>query len=99
MKSLLLSLALCFIPFLAVADDVPAFNALQAATVAQADLESRGLQASVYIAEIVYRKAALLGEAEHWEVLWSKEFDAQTEGRKEIGLKVKMDGTYTRSVR
>ena len=26
-------------------------------------------------------------------------FDAQTEGRKEIGLKIKMDGTYTRSVR
>jgi hypothetical protein len=31
--------------------------------------------------------------------MWSKELPAQTEGRKEIGLKIKMDGSYTRSVR
>jgi hypothetical protein len=47
-----------------------------------------------------FKEAGLLGgEPDHWEVMWSKEIPAQTEGRKEIGLKVKMDGTYSRSVR
>ena len=47
-----------------------------------------------------HSQAGLLGgEPDHWEVMWSKEIPAQTEGRKEIGLKVKMDGTYSRSVR
>lgn len=99
MKPLLLSLLLaCFVPSLHA--DAPALKAADAATIAQGDLAARGLEATVYIAEMVYKEAKLLGgEPAHWEVLWSKEFDAQTEGRKEIGLKVKMDGSYTRSVR
>lgn len=82
------------------ADEAPALKAPDAAAIAQGDLVSRGLDSSVYIAELIYKGSRLLGgEPAHWEVMWSKEFDAQTEGRKEIGLKIKMDGTYTRSVR
>ncbi len=82
------------------ASDVPALKAADAATIAQGDLASRGLEATVYIAEVVYKKPGLLGgDPAYWEILWSKEFDAQTPGRKEFGLKVKMDGTFTRSVR
>lgn len=100
MKSLLLALALFLSVNLAHADNAPALKAAEAAAIAQGDLASRGLESSVYIAEMVYKSGSLLGgDPAHWEVMWSKEFDAQTEGRKEIGLKVKMDGTYTRSVR
>lgn len=82
------------------AADVPTLTAPAAAAIAQEDLTSRGLDSSVYIAEMVYKAHKLLGsEPAHWEVMWSKEFDAQTPGRKEIGLKIKMDGSYSRSVR
>jgi len=82
------------------ADDGPSLKAAEAAAIAQGDLDSRGISGSVYIAEMRYRGASLLGgEPAHWEVLWSKQFDSQTAGRKEIGVKVKMDGTLTRSVR
>lgn len=99
MKPLLLAilaLSLC-LPAMASA---PALKAAEAAAIAQNDLATRGLEDTVYIAELVYKGTKLLGgEAPHWEVLWSKEFDAQTAGRKEFGLKIKMDGTYLRSVR
>lgn len=92
----IVALSLC-LPALA---NVPALKAPEAAAIAQNDLATRGLEGTVYIAEIVYKGTKLLGgEAAHWEVLWSKELDAQTPGRKEFGLKIKMDGTYLRSVR
>lgn len=101
MKALLPALILLFsaaAPLLA--DNAPSLHASEAAAIAQEDLVSRGLDATIYIAEVNYKKAGLLGgEPAHWEVLWSKDFDAQTQGRKEIGLKIKMDGSYTRSVR
>lgn len=100
MKPILLVLALFCSLSLAHADDAPTLKAADAAAIAQGDLASRGLEGSIYIAELIYKSAKLLGgDPAHWEVMWSKEFDAQTEGRKEIGLKIKMDGTYTRSVR
>ena len=99
MKPLLLTLlVLCTLGTLS-ADDVPVLKAPDAAAIAQGDLASRGLEATVYLAELIYKDSKFLGEPSHWQVLWSKEVDAQTEGRKEIGLKIKMDGTYTRSVR
>ncbi len=76
----------------------PALSAVDAVTIAQADLASRGLEATVYIAFVSYKKGAL-GAPEHWEVLWSSQFNAQTEGRKEIGLRITMDGNYKRSVK
>jgi hypothetical protein len=100
MKPILIVLAFLASCGLLPADEAPALRAAEAAAIAQGDLASRGLEASVYIAELIYKSARFLGgDPAHWEVMWSKEFDAQTEGRKETGLKIKMDGTYTRSVR
>jgi hypothetical protein len=100
MKSLFLALALLCSFNLLRADEAPALKAADAAAIAQGDLAARGLESSIFIAEVIYKGSKLIGgDPAHWEVMWSKEFDAQTEGRKEIGLKIKMDGTYTRSVR
>lgn len=101
MKALLPVLIFLFVTAAPLrADKTPAIKAAEAAAIAQEDLASRGLDATIYIAEVNYKKGGLLGgEPAHWEVLWSKDFDAQTQGRKEIGLKIKMDGSYTRSVR
>lgn len=77
----------------------PAVLALQAATIAQGDLESRGLGGQVFIEQINFKKETLMGGPAHWEVLWSDQFDAQTEGRKEFGLRIFMDGNYKRAVK
>lgn len=99
MKPLLAILLLLSFSLPALAT-LPALKAAEAAAIAQSDLATRGLEDSVYVAELVYKAAKLLGgDGPHWEVLWSKELDAQTPGRKEFGLKIKMDGSYTRSVR
>lgn len=79
--------------------DTPALNAAQAATIAQGDLATRGIEATVYIVEVNYKKEVFLSGPAYWEVLWNEGFAAQTEGRKEIGLRVAMDGTFKRAVR
>lgn len=92
-----LLLAAAFLPA-ALFANLPAILAPEAVAIAQADLESRGLDAEVYIADVRYKRGTF-GGAEHWEILWSKSFPANTEGRTEIGIKVTMDGNYTRTVR
>ncbi len=87
------------LPFLVLPFTVqaaPALSAVQAAEIAQRDLENRNLQHDVYITEVVYK--GRLGKP-YWEVLWSKRFPANTEGYNEIGLKIEMDGNYTRTVK
>jgi hypothetical protein len=79
--------------------NAPALNAAQAATIAQEDLASRGLETTVFIVQVNYKKESPFSGSAYWEVLWNQDFDAQTEGRKEIGLRVAMDGTYKRAVR
>lgn len=97
MKSLILA-AFLFCSLTSALKAAPLLSAAEAATIAQADLVSRSLDATVHIAQINYKKGSL-GEPEHWEVLWSTQFNAQTEGRKEIGIRITMDGNYKRSVR
>lgn len=99
MKSFLLTLLLAFSLTSLACADTPALKAAEAATIAQGDLASRGLEGTIYIAAINYKKGNLISGSAHWEVLWNKEFTAQTEGRNEIGLRIAMDGTYKRAVR
>ncbi|MDA8909206.1 MAG: hypothetical protein P1U81_07860 [Verrucomicrobiales bacterium] len=98
MKSLVaLALLALALPALVLAN-TPPLLAPQAAAIAQKDLDDRGLQTEIFIADMRYKKASF-GDKAHWEVLWSDSFPAQTEGRDEIGLKIFMDGNYSRSVR
>jgi hypothetical protein len=99
MKTLFLAVVLLFSLTTLSPANAPALTAAQAATIAQEDLISRGLDATAYIVEVNYKKESPFSGSAYWEVLWSQEFDAQTEGRKEIGLRVAMDGTYKRAVR
>jgi|GEM_PF-568873 hypothetical protein len=77
----------------------PVLSAAEAATIAQADLDSRGLQDTVFIWQITYKEASVMNGYTYWEILWSNDFPAQTEGRNEYALRVAMDGTYKRSVK
>lgn len=99
MKALFCALILSFsFSTLAVADQ-PTLPALKAIEIAQADLDSRGLQGKVYIYQLTHKKGGIMGGKEHWEILWSDDFPAQTEGRKEFGLRITMDGNYKRAVK
>lgn len=99
MKPQILALFALLLAIVPVQAGAPTLKAAEAAAIAQGDLDSRAIT-DVYITEMRFKEAGLLGgDPDHWEVMWSKELPAQTEGRKEIGLKVKMDGSYTRSVR
>ena len=99
MKPFILCVLLAFSLTPLASAETPALRAAEAATIAQGDLASRGLEDTIHIVEVNYKKGTLLSGPAHWEVLWNKEFAAQTEGRNEIGLRVAMDGTYKRAVR
>lgn len=99
MKSVFLATLLFFSVTTILKADGPSLAAPEAAAIAQADLVSRGLDATIFTAQLVYKKESLVGGPAQWEVLWSKSFPAQTEGRNEIGINIKMDGTYTRTVK
>ena len=71
----------------------PVLNVITAAQIAQKDLTDRNLQGTVYVKELVYKDKA--GGKSFWEVYWSKRFPANTKGYHEVGVKIKMDGSYT----
>ena len=82
-----------------LADTPPALSATMAAQIAQDDLSSRGLEEEIYIWQMTYKKDSLVNEEAYWEVLWNKAFKAQTKGRKEYGLRIRMTGDYRRAVK
>ncbi len=98
MKAVFLTAIISLLSAVALLANPPVILAIQAAQIAQEDLEARSLQGEIYIMELNFKKGRL-GSEDHWEVLWSKSFPAQTKGRNEIGLKISMDGSYTRAVR
>ncbi|MBP82743.1 MAG: hypothetical protein CMO61_02725 [Verrucomicrobiales bacterium] len=82
-----------------LANTPPALSATMAAQIAQDDLSSRGLEEEIYIWQMTYKKDSLVNEEAYWEVLWNKAFKAQTKGRKEYGLRIRMTGDYRRAVK
>jgi len=94
--SLVLLLSFLSIGFI-LAGPPPALSAVAAVQIAQKDLDDRNLQGSVYISQLIYKSK--LGGKAYWEVYWSKRFPANTEGYNEVGLHIKMDGDYTRTVK
>jgi len=84
----------------AFADPAPLIKASAALTMAEEDLEERGLYGEIYPASINLKTEGVLREETYWEILWNKSFPAtETEGAKEFGAKVRMDGSYRRMVR
>ena len=100
MKSLFsITTAILLINSAALAESTPVITAAQAAQIAQQDLESRGIEGQFYIWQMTYKKDSFMSGKRYWEVLWNKSFPAQTEGRKEFGLRIQMNGEYTRAVK
>lgn len=98
MKSLLIAVCLLF-TFAAVHAGAPIIKGSAAVAIAEKDLEDRSLYGEVFPESINLKTGGVLKGETYWEILWNKSFPAQTKGRNEIGLRVKMDGSYSRIVR
>ncbi|MEX2578931.1 MAG: hypothetical protein WD342_07725 [Verrucomicrobiales bacterium] len=99
MKATLGAILVAFTLPLLLFADTPALLAPEAVAIAQADLEARDLQDRIFIEQLALKKESVLNGAARWEVTWSGTFPAQTEGRKEFGLRIAMDGTRKRVVK
>ncbi len=98
MKHLALILLALFTLGLAQAA-APTIKASAAVVIAEADLEERGLYGKYFPESINLKSGGPLKGETYWEILWNDSFPAQTKGRNEIGIRVKMDGTHLRIVR
>lgn len=93
---LLLVAFFCIALFPNVQAEIPSLSAAAVAQIAQKDLEERNLHTEIFVAEIEYK--GKFGTP-YWMVFWSKTFPAQTDGGKEWGLRIQMDGSFVRMVR
>jgi hypothetical protein len=84
---------------IATAADRPAVSARQALDAGEKSLAERALSKKVYIDSVALDHTALKGGEQFWFVRWSESFPALTAGRREIGLKVMMDGSVVRLVK
>jgi hypothetical protein len=88
-----------FIAVTASANARPAVSARQALELAEKSLAERGLAKTIYVDSVTLDHTALKGGETFWFVRWSESIPAQTEGRREVGIKVSMDRTVVRLVK
>ena len=73
----------------------PSVPVAEAVSLAQEQLNIRGLQGRVYIESVALRSASVLGTKKQWTVLWSEPVPA-SQGRVEVGVEVDMNGSVVR---
>ena len=88
------AVALAFLPA-GHAEDAPRIDALRVAKMAADYLATRGKDAP-YIISIVLEKDALLNGKRSWLVRWSRPIKLDDD--KEIGMRVRLDGSVTHVV-
>ncbi len=83
--------------FTVEAAPAPSVQVAQAATMAQQHLKERGLDDRIFIRALVL-EAATVGRGErYWYARWSQNVTIEEE-KKEVGLRINMDGTVVRVV-
>ncbi len=85
--------------FLAVSSvlAVPTLTVDQAANLAQQHLKERGLAGSRYVASLVLEKEAMARGEQYWYARWSESVKLE-ERKKEVGLRINMDGSLVRII-
>ncbi len=96
MRSLLLS-SLVLLAAVCLAQAAPRITIGEAASIAQNELKSRGLESQIYIVGIALQADGMANTEKYWNVRWSEAI-AGEERKKEVGVKVKMDGSIVRLV-
>ena len=77
----------------------PAVTARQALDIAEKNLADRGLTKKLYVAGVTFERTSVFGAPAYWFVKWSEPIPASNPNNREVGIKVKMDGTATRLVK
>jgi hypothetical protein len=96
MRSLLLS-SLALLAAACLAQAAPRITIAEAASIAQNELKSRGLESQIYVIGIALETDGMANAEKYWHVRWSDAI-AGEERKKEVGVKVKMDGSIVRLV-
>ncbi len=69
----------------------------RAAALAQAHLRERGLEGQVYVTSLALEIEALARRTPYWYARWSQSI-AGDEKKRELGLRINMDGSFVRIV-
>lgn len=85
----------------AFADDAPApaISAHQALDLAEKNMNERGLGKEIYVESVTLTRPAIFGGETFWFIKWSHPIRATDPNKREIGIKVRMDGRTTRLVK
>lgn len=81
------------------ADERPAISVRQALDIAEKDLASRGLTEKLYVVSATLEHGSMFGGASFWLLKWNEAIPASKPENREIGMKVRMDGTPVRLVK
>lgn len=77
----------------------PPVSARQALDIAEKNLAGRGLAPRLYVAGVTLERASVFGQPAYWFVKWSEPIPASNPDNREVGIKVRMDGSATRLVK
>lgn len=89
--------ALCAGTSLVEAAPRPRVAVDQAATLAQQHLKERGLQDRIFVSALVLESTTVTRGQKYWYARWSESVIGD-EQKKEVGLRINMDGTVVRVV-
>src|SRR5438067_2085149 len=81
------------------AGERPAVSAREALDIAEKNLAERNLAQKLYVQSVTLERASILKSESFWMVKWSEAIPASNPANREIGIKVRMDGTATRLVK
>lgn len=101
MKYLVALLALFLVSFSAFAEEPPkpAISARQALDAAENYIKERGLQGDIYVESVTLTRSSMFGGETYWFVKWSHPLVASDPAKREVGIKMRMDGSVTRLVK
>ncbi len=94
----LVALVVLFFAISAYADEAPAVSLHQALEIAEKSMNDRGLNKEIFIESVTLNRSAVFGGETYWLVKWSHPLVGDS-GKREIGIKVRMDGSATRLVK
>ncbi len=77
------------------ADSPPSVSASEAIRIAEDSLAHRNLGKDLYILSVTLQRDSILSRNSFWFVKWSHSIPASNPKNREVGIKVKMDGTAT----
>lgn len=71
----------------------------KAISIAENALKSRQLEGTLFISSVSLERASFTSPEQYWVVKWDHTIPAQNPRNREVGMKIRMDGTSVRLVK